>query len=120
MYRKLSSRDLQAFRDALLQARAVLEDDMNLLAEDALGRNGMSQSDVVEDDSGYDQEISLGLLERDGTTLREIAEALQRIDSGGYGVCEGCQEPIGRPRLKALPHTRHCIDCKRALEGKGL
>jgi DnaK suppressor protein len=43
--------------------------------------------------------------------LREIDEALVRIESGDYGVCEDCDEPIDPARLEAIPETRLCIAC---------
>lgn len=46
--------------------------------------------------------------------LREIASALKRIDDGGYGVCEGCDEPINPKRLDVDPTARLCIDCASA------
>ena len=121
MYRKLTSKDLQAFRKALLGARRVLENDMDLLEQEALGVNGIETADRVAGEStGYFQEFNLELLERDGSTLKEIEDALERIDSGSYGACEQCDQEIGRERLRALPHTRHCIRCKRTIENKGL
>jgi DnaK suppressor protein len=47
-------------------------------------------------------------------TLREVQDALQRIDQGTYGVCQRCGQPIPEERLEALPATRLCIACKRA------
>jgi DnaK suppressor protein len=121
MHRKLSSRDLLAFRKALLGARRVLEDDMDLLEQEALGVNGIETADRIAGDStGYFQEFNLELLERDGSTLKEIADALERIEAGSYGACERCDQEIGRERLRALPHTRHCIVCRRALESESL
>ena len=65
---------------------------------------------------GYFQEFNLELLERDGDTLREINDALGRIESGTYGQCENCQELIFKERLKAVPHARYCIECQRKSE----
>ena len=48
--------------------------------------------------------------------LREIASALKRIDDGGYGVCEGCDEPINPNRIEVDPTVRLCIDCASASE----
>jgi DnaK suppressor protein len=94
---------------------------MDLLEEEALGTNGKPANESLTGDSseGYFQEFNLELLERDGSTLREIEEALGRVDSGRYGMCEECEAWIARDRLKAVPHTRHCIDCKRQLEKHG-
>jgi DnaK suppressor protein len=54
----------------------------------------------------------LGLSERERGMLREIDEALDRIDEGTYGICEECGEPIAETRLKALPYATLCVDCK--------
>ena len=38
------------------------------------------------------------------------------IDHGTFGRCEECQGPIPKPRLQALPYTRHCVACARKLQ----
>lgn len=40
-----------------------------------------------------------------------IKQAIARIDSGEYGTCEACGEPIREERLKALPYSNLCISC---------
>ena len=45
-------------------------------------------------------------------TVREIDRALSRIAGGSYGYCEGCDESIPYQRLKALPATTFCVDCR--------
>ena len=122
MPKKLSPRDLQAFRDLLLRARALVTGDLTLLEEEALGSGrGRDTADLRPADTsdGYYQEFNLELLERDQSTLREIDEALARIQEGGYGQCEACEEPISRERLRAVPHARNCIDCQRSIERNG-
>ena len=122
MPKKLSPKDLDTFRNSLLRARAVLSGDMSQLQEDAFGPNGSALSSETrpgDTSDGYYQEFNLELLERDGTTLREIVEALDRIQNGTYGLCEGCGDPILKERLKAVPHARHCIACQRQVERRG-
>jgi DnaK suppressor protein len=46
--------------------------------------------------------------------MRAIDEALGRIRSGRFGVCELCKQPIARARLEAVPWTRVCRDCKES------
>jgi len=49
-----------------------------------------------------------------GVALKEIEQiraALDRIDSGTYGDCVSCGEPISEERLKAVPHAARCMDC---------
>ena len=58
-------------------------------------------------------------MRRDQTTLREVDEALERIEGGNFGLCELCGEPIVRERLRAMPHARNCIECQRESERNG-
>jgi DnaK suppressor protein len=44
--------------------------------------------------------------------LRLIEEALDRIDSGDYGICLNCERPIPAKRLDALPWARYCVPCQ--------
>lgn len=44
----------------------------------------------------------------------EILAAIERIDGGSYGTCEGCGRPIDPERLEALPTARLCLSCKAA------
>jgi RNA polymerase-binding transcription factor DksA len=41
--------------------------------------------------------------------LKEIEDALRRLDQGSYGVCEACGKPIDPKRLEAKPWARYCI-----------
>lgn len=48
-----------------------------------------------------------------------IDEALQRIESGGYGICAECQHPILQARLELVPHARFCVPCQGRQETQG-
>jgi len=43
--------------------------------------------------------------------LQMIAATLKRLDSGDYGICEGCGDKIVSQRLEAYPYAAFCIDC---------
>ena len=43
--------------------------------------------------------------------IRMIEAALDRIESGSYGICARCGDPISEERLDVLPHTPLCRDC---------
>jgi RNA polymerase-binding transcription factor DksA len=45
--------------------------------------------------------------------LRDVEEALLRIDAGTWGRCVQCGGAIGRDRLRALPEVKFCISCNR-------
>src|SRR5258706_16124489 len=47
--------------------------------------------------------------------LREISDALRRIDRDGYGICLECHEPISPKRLDAVPWARYCVTCQELI-----
>jgi DnaK suppressor protein len=49
--------------------------------------------------------------------LRLIDEALDRIRTGDYGSCAGCEGAISSKRLKALPWAKYCIECQEEMGG---
>lgn len=58
-------------------------------------------------------EVLEGLDEMGRTEVREIREALRRMDDGTYGFCTACQQPIDEPRLAAVPTASLCIYCAK-------
>jgi DnaK suppressor protein len=50
------------------------------------------------------------------TEIEMIKRAITRIDNGQYGICQVCDEPISKDRLKALPYSNLCIKCASKAE----
>ena len=46
----------------------------------------------------------------------KLAEALERVRDGEYGLCEECGEPIAPARLRAMPEVARCVRCQDRLE----
>ena len=63
-----------------------------------------------------DNNFVLRLRGREQKLLKKIEEAIARIDSGEYGVCESCGDQISLKRLEARPVTTLCIECKTRQE----
>ena len=121
----LKNDELEAFRHVLLSLRSRLRGDLDQMTDEALRRSQSETSGNLSNvplhmaDLGtenYDQEFTLGLIENEQSTLEQVQEALSRIELGTYGRCQECSEAIAKPRLQALPYTRHCIQCARKLE----
>jgi DnaK suppressor protein len=51
--------------------------------------------------------------------LRKISSALQRLESGDYGLCIECGQPIKEGRLKVHPYADECIECAEFDEFRG-
>ena len=112
-------------RDRLLTLKDTLLDSMNGVAKDSLRSRaegseasafGMHQADAGSD--AYDRDFALSLLSQEQDSLYEIDEALKRIDTGSYGVCEMSGKPILHARLEALPFTRYTVECQAEIEKK--
>ena len=53
------------------------------------------------------------LSDRERVKLKQIDDALERLDDGSYGVCESCGLEIAEERLGAMPFSRLCRDCQQ-------
>ena len=63
----------------------------------------------------YERELDEGLEEDAQAQLREVDDALARIEDGTYGTCTACGKKIPAERLEAIPWTKLCIDDARRL-----
>jgi len=101
-----------AYRQSLLGKREQVLSGLGVKF-DTLARMGR----VAEDDQAqlsHDEFVSLHLNSLDYVQLRLIEEALDRLDSGDYGICLSCEEPIPDKRLRALPWARYCVRCQES------
>ena len=64
----------------------------------------------------YDQTLNLDLAASQRTLLTDIDDALMRIESGVYGICELLGKPIKAERLKNTPWARFSIEAARMIE----
>jgi len=118
----LNVRELEHFRELLLLKRRELVGDISDLEREALrtsGGSNLSNLPLHMADMGtdnYEQEFTLGLVEKDRQLLREINNALAKIQSGAYGMCEGTGKPITKARLEAQPWAKFSIEWARQLE----
>ena len=87
--------------DSLVAHRVRLDDSQQFFAS------------LVEDSSADASERSAARLEadRDFDALRSINLALASIDSGDYGTCVVCSQPIPFERLEVIPTTPTCVSC---------
>jgi DnaK suppressor protein len=69
--------------------------------------------------SAYTKEFAYSLSESDRKILLLIDEALGRLETGTFGTCVNCGQPVQEKRLEAVPWARHCLDCQE-LQDKGL
>lgn len=64
------------------------------------------------------REFAARTLEREAKSLMQIGAALKRIDSGEFGICLDCEEPISPKRLAAVPGAAYCLHCQEMLDAQ--
>ena len=113
----------QGQKDKLLHLRDAMVDSMAGVAKDNLRSRaegseasafGMHQADAGSD--AYDRDFALSLLSQEQDALYEIDQALKRIETNTYGVCEISGKPISHARLEAIPFARLTVECQSQLE----
>ena len=122
---RLSAATIEHFKQMLLQKRREIINNVNEMEGEALKQSRLDASgdlssmpihmaDIGTDN--YEQEFALGLMDSERKLLREIDDALHRIEDKTYGICEGTGKPIRKARLEAQPWARYCVDYARKLE----
>jgi DnaK suppressor protein len=108
---------LADLREHLLQMKnkLVAEIDSELRAEREGNKDeGMDTYDLASEER--DREINFILSDRERVKIKQIDDALGRLEEGSYGVCESCGLEIAGERLEAMPFTRLCRDCQQDQE----
>jgi RNA polymerase-binding transcription factor DksA len=116
----LSKQELLYFRNLLLEKRREIIGDVGSMESEAFkGGSNLSNMPIHMADVGtdnFEQEFTLGLIESERQILRDIQEALVRIDNGTFGVCLGTGKAIPKVRLEAVPWAKYTIEYSRLLE----
>lgn|SRR5690348_12223433 len=66
--------------------------------------------------SGADRDLAVIRFDGNARLLRDVRDALERLEDGTYGFCEECEEPIQPRRLDAVPWARLCLNCQSSAE----
>lgn len=105
----LTPAQLEKLRRSLVQAR---EDAFaRLQGEQAVARSADSLPEPMDAaELAREQGDAALLVERTRARVREIDDALSRLEAGRYGVSELSGQPIGFDRLEAVPWARLATD----------
>ncbi|MEU5879640.1 TraR/DksA C4-type zinc finger protein [Spirillospora sp. NPDC047279] len=114
-----SERELAEVRSNLAAEIAALSEEITTSATqiaegDATDGAGDDQADAGA--KTYEREHELALTNNSRDLLAQNERALERIDTGTYGICESCGKPIGKGRLQAFPRATLCVACKQREE----
>ncbi len=124
----MHKKTLEEFRQILLDERARLLKDVSRNDKALRHADGESEgtagrahsnhlADQGSDEAEYETKLLLSASQNE--YLREIEEALQRVEDGTYGVCEMTGQDINLERLRAIPTARLSVEAQEKLESGG-
>ena len=121
----LTKAELNHFKKLLLEKRLEILSDVTKIENESLKKSRLDatgdlsnvpihMADIGTDN--FEQEFALDLMDSERKLLDEIHKALERIEDGTFGICEGTGKPIPKARLKAQPWARYCVEYARMIE----
>ncbi|MRI83123.1 MAG: RNA polymerase-binding protein DksA [Nitratiruptor sp.] len=109
--------DINYFKQLLLERRVQILENINIATSELEDLKSVE----INDEGDYaalcaDNMIDTVIQEKQIAELKEIEEALEKIERGEYGICEMCGEQIKPLRLKVKPYAKYCIVCRGIIE----
>lgn len=120
--RARSAAETEKIRAALSERR----DELKMEYDQTMVEIAELQRDRLTDSAGDDQadtgtknitrEHEMALAANAQEMLDQTKRALDRLDTGTYGLCESCGNPIGKARMQAFSRATLCVECKQKQE----
>jgi DnaK suppressor protein len=115
--KKMGKKEREDFRKMLFRKKETIVRKLSELTTESKEMETNVAQDVVDKaETSYTKEFLLSLSDADREQLLLVDEALKRLKREEFGVCQLCQQEIGRKRLEAVPWTPYCIDCQEKAE----
>ncbi|CAA0165520.1 TraR/DksA family transcriptional regulator [Tenacibaculum maritimum] len=117
---RYSDEDLQEFKEIILQKIASAEEDLSLLESSYKNDSNNGTDDTSPTFKSFDEgtdtmakEANVQLAIRQEKFIRDLKNALIRIENKTYGICRVTGKLIQKERLKLVPHATLSIEAKR-------
>lgn len=121
----LDKSELNEIKEDLLKRKAQIQNDLEAVGKLESPSNdedykasfpeyGDKDDENAQEISEYSTNLATEqVLEK---TLKDINNAIKRIEEGTYGSCKYCGEAIAKKRLQARPVASSCIECKTKIQ----
>ena len=120
--KRLTKKQLSEYEKIVIKMRDKAMEDSDAIKENSINDSGNIDSTATDSNYAYhmadvgtdshEREKSFLWYTRGSNFIRHLDEALDRIKDGTFGVCKGCGELIPHGRLKEVPNTTQCVNCK--------
>lgn len=110
-------KEREKYREKLLEKKKeIIQKLSDFYSESKELETGIAQDLVDRAESSYTKEFLLSLSDSERQQLMFIDEAIKRIDSDDFGVCQRCRKEISKKRLDVIPWASLCITCQQRAE----
>lgn len=105
-------KEYEQVRSNLIEMLEELDDRLAKITHDVRHEDEPVEKDFAEQATQSENDEVLDYLGNAARAERDrVQQAIARIDSGEYGICELCGEPIRKERLEAVPYSSMCVKC---------
>ncbi|MFH1292309.1 MAG: TraR/DksA family transcriptional regulator [bacterium] len=121
---KFTKKFLEQVKKTMMAEKEKLENDLDKFAKKTPQAPGGYSSTFPnygdKDDENAaevaDYVVNISIEDNMEKALRDIKQALERLDKGVYGICKYCKKSIEEKRLLARPHSSACMECKKTIK----
>ena len=114
----MTKRKLKYFKNLLQKQLEGLLAEAGSTVKDMSGKEELFPDPVDRASLESDRNFLLRIRDRERKLIVKVKKALDRVENGTFGICEGCGEEISEERLKVRPVTTFCINCKEEQENE--
>ena len=112
-----NAKQIEELRATLLERKEIITNSINDSRESINSLKSTECNDEFDYAEVSSDSFKEGIIANQQIQeLKEIEEALKRIDKGSYGTCEMCDESISIGRLRAKPFAKFCTPCREIYE----
>ena len=117
---QLSQSQIDELQDLLVELKQSLESHLNQTRVDTnpVTLDQQSVGRVSRIDAIQQQQMAIAGHEQGSKQLKQVEQALHRIEAGEYSLCLACAEPVMFARLQAQPFAELCLECQSANENQ--
>ena len=118
---KTSDQFQERYRQMIVKKREEVLKELNRELNERVNQSSEIKS-LIGSDMGdlstlsLSSDLSASLVTRYSKMLKQLDQALERIEEGTYGLCEECGRKIDDRRLEILPSTLYCTPCQEGIE----
>lgn len=113
----MNKKKLAQFHSQLESIRSKLMGDVEK-SNLSVKENEVGQVADISDDAArtYNRQLEGELEEQEWKKLKQVDNAIEKINNGEYGICTQCETTIPEARLEVVPYTEFCTQCLSEME----